>query len=637
MKVAAVWFRNDLRLHDNGSINQAVRLVKNKIVSHVLPVYCYDPRYFGDHARSRQTGLPKTGMHRQHFVAESLRDLRKSLRVIGSDLLVCEGRPEDVFTRLLPRGSTIFTQQEVTQEELEIDSLVKNAGFNLQTVWGMTLYDLRDFTGRRGADFSSCTNLINETKKLRIKPRECLPTPKHGDLPFPVTVGDGNAGKSGIAERLRLYSTARLQEPWLYTGATSERSVYDDKYSYKVDPRGVMGDTGGIRGGESAGLKRVDHYLVPRLVDKYKDTRNGMLGADYSSKFSAWLAHGCVSPRFIYHRIKEHERRGGGPNRGTGHLIFELCWRDFFIFYCRSHNPKIFCLHGVRPRSDVRWVEGDRAKHLFQKWVKGETGYPLVDANMRELASTGFMSNRGRQNVASFLAYNLRVDWRWGAEYFETMLVDHHVCANWGNWHSAAGLTGKKAVFNITWQATKYDRKGRYVRHWIPALRDVPDSLVHEPWKWGGRHEFEGYVATTVVDAGGRGDTNRGRAQHRGRDDANRGPAHGHGKNNKKKDKKRPKKKGIKKYFKSKFGLDEDEERDLDRGVHGDYVTGQIGAATRMKARKMKSRQLKVSDAAMPPPDAASSHAPVHQTKRSRKQLNNVPADVTAASNASNL
>merc|ERR1719362_1525449 len=157
MNLIAVWFRNDLRIHDNGSIVEAVRLVKSRGATHVLPVFFYDPRYFGDDARSRQVGLLKTGMHRQRFIAESLRDLRKSLRAIGSDLLILEGRPEDVFAKLLPRGSTILTQKEVTQEELDIDLRVKNAGFNLQPVWGMTLYDLRDFIGDRGANFSSCT------------------------------------------------------------------------------------------------------------------------------------------------------------------------------------------------------------------------------------------------------------------------------------------------------------------------------------------------------------------------------------------------------------------------------------------------------------------------------------------------
>jgi deoxyribodipyrimidine photo-lyase len=122
----------------------------------------------------------------------------------------------------------------------------------------------------------------------------------------------------------------------------------------------------------------------------------------------------------------------------------------------------------------------------FELWRSGMTGFPLVDANMRELAATGFMSNRGRQNVASFLTKNLGIDWRMGAEYFESMLIDYDVCSNWGNWNYTAGV-GNDArgfrFFNITKQAKDYDAKGNYVKHWCPELVTLPVSKVHEPWK----------------------------------------------------------------------------------------------------------------------------------------------------------
>ena len=381
MKIVAVWFRNDLRVHDNGSLDMAVRLVKNNAAKYVLPVYIYDPRSFGKDARSRLMRIPKTGLHRQHFIAESLRDLRKSLRKIGSDLLISEGRPEDVFAKLLPRGSTIITQKEVTQDELNADLLVNNAGFDLQTVWGLTMYDLNDILSRRGsqqgADFSSCMTMTNKLRQSRIEVRPLLPTPKDGDLPFPETVAHND-------EALELYGKARAQQPFIYPANSDERLVYDDDYTYNVDSRGVMGkwrnaELPGMRGGETVGLSRVGYYIIkkPKLLDKYKDTRNGMLYADYSSKFSPWLAHGCVSPRLIYHLVKKHEKNDGGPNSGTQHMLLEMRFRDFFIFYSRQHNPKIFFLNGVRPRRDVKWLSPDRAMPLFRKWIRGETGWAV--------------------------------------------------------------------------------------------------------------------------------------------------------------------------------------------------------------------------------------------------------------------
>ena len=261
-------------------------------------------------------GLERTGIHRQRFVAESLRDLRKSLRAIGSDLLILEGRPEDVFAKLLPRGSIIVTQKQVTQEEIEIDFLVKNAGFNLQTIWGLTMYDLRDIVGAsgwgEGANFPSKSKIDSDIEKSGITPRPCLPTPHHGDLPFPATGGNDGDGNSDTADHLKLYDTARVQEPFLYADGTGERSVYDDKYTYQVDPRGVMGGSGsaaleftkrplGFRGGESAGLERVAYYLVKTRMSNFRSKRMyQMLGTDCShaqllSHSSPFCPHSSLS------------------------------------------------------------------------------------------------------------------------------------------------------------------------------------------------------------------------------------------------------------------------------------------------------------------------------------------------------
>ena len=183
----------------------------------------------------------------------------------------------------------------------------------------------------------------------------------------------------------------------------------------------------------------------------------------------------------------------------------------------------MFWLDWRQTWKDEDWFSNDRSLSLFQKWIKGKTGNPMVDASMRELASTGFMSNRGRLVVSFFLVYDLQgqfargdlrtsdialthtnrrthshtnaytlVDWRWGAEYFEKVLVDHDVCLNWGNWHGNLGTKGKffskmkdnLKIISIDWKFQKYDPKGRYVRHWIPGLRCVPEKFVHEPWNW---------------------------------------------------------------------------------------------------------------------------------------------------------
>jgi deoxyribodipyrimidine photo-lyase len=206
-----------------------------------------------------------------------------------------------------------------------------------------------------------------------------------------------------------------------------------------------------------------------------------MLGTNYSSKFSAWLSFGCLSPRYIYEEVQKYEQTRV-KNDSTYWLTFELLWRDFFRFICSKHGNKIFYKSGLQ-ELNLPWLEDWQR---FNLWCEGKTGYPLVDANMRELAATGFMSNRGRQNVASFLTKNLGIDWRMGAEWFESLLVDYDVCSNWGNWNYTAGV-GNDArgfrYFNIPKQSKDYDPKGDYLRHWLPELALIKGDKIHEPYK----------------------------------------------------------------------------------------------------------------------------------------------------------
>jgi deoxyribodipyrimidine photo-lyase len=190
---------------------------------------------------------------------------------------------------------------------------------------------------------------------------------------------------------------------------------------------------------------------------------------------------GCLSPRYIYEQVQKYEQQRI-KNDSTYWLIFELLWRDYFRFICAKHGNKIFYLSGLQG-VDIPWEE-DWEK--FDLWRQGMTGFPLVDANMRELAATGFMSNRGRQNVASFLTKNLGINWQMGAEWFESLLIDYDVCSNYGNWNYTAGV-GNDArgfrFFNIIKQSKDYDRLGEYVKHLLPELAKVAPDKIHEPWQ----------------------------------------------------------------------------------------------------------------------------------------------------------
>jgi len=171
-----------------------------------------------------------------------------------------------------------------------------------------------------------------------------------------------------------------------------------------------------------------------------------------------------------------------GETLDTYWLTFELKWRDFFRFFGIKHGKRIFLREGPTTRH-IQWV---RDAGLFDRWCNGATGVPFVDANMRELKLTGFMSNRGRQCVASFLTQDLKLDWRLGAQWFEHALLDHDVCSNYGNWVCSAGIgiRGQRVnKFNMAKQAQQYDPNAEFIKLWVPEVSRLPAPLAVAPWE----------------------------------------------------------------------------------------------------------------------------------------------------------
>ncbi len=439
-----IWFRNDLRLHDHQPISQA--LSKQ---AQLIPVYCFDPRQFGQ----TSFGFPKTGAFRAKFLLESVADLRQSLRTKGSDLLIYQGFPEVVIPKIVTNLGIdeVYFHAEVTSEEVMVENTLKKALQALGTItctfWGSTLHNPEHLPFQVQNIPEVFTQFRQQVEKQSTVASP-LPIPQSFP-PIPaIDVGELPNGPS-----------SELSDP-------------------SVDSRQMFQ----FEGGETAGLKRVQAYIwdCDRLRH-YKDTRNGMLQPNDSSKFSPWLALGCLSPRYIDAQVKAYEQERI-KNDSTYWLGFELLWRDYFRYICIKHGKTIFHRSGIR-RLNVPWKED---WNLFHLWQAGQTGFPLVDANMRELASTGFMSNRGRQIVASFLTKNLGINWQMGAEWFESLLIDYDVCSNWGNWNYSAGVGNDKRDFrwfNILKQANTYDSQGEYVKHWLPELAEIPIGILHEPWK----------------------------------------------------------------------------------------------------------------------------------------------------------
>lgn len=428
MRTIIVWFKTDLRLHDNETLVKAI--AQSDLI---VPVFCFDDSHFVE----SEYGFQKTGNFRAQFLLESLIDLDKNLRELGSGLLILKGNPEVEIPKLVSKykASKVVAKREVSFEEQKIESKVQEALFKLkcefQTYSTSTLYHAEDLPFSIKDIPDVFTNFRKKTEK------DAVIRPSF-DSPHQI--------KSPTINALVLPT---LEELGLNFQQIDSRAAID------------------FKGGESHAITRLNHYFFEtKCISNYKETRKGLIGADYSSKFSAWLALGCISPRYIYRELQQYEEEFGA-NDSTYWLVFELLWRDYFRFMMKKHKSKFFKQSGIK-NNKIQIFKNDIQK--LQNWIEGKTGVDFVDANMIELKLTGFMSNRGRQNVASYLCNDLKLDWRLGAAYFEQQLIDYDVCSNWGNWAYLAAVGNDPRdhrYFNIDKQASVYDGKRKYRDLWL--------------------------------------------------------------------------------------------------------------------------------------------------------------------------
>ncbi len=472
------WFRNDLRLHDNPALCHTQQL-SSANGGILLPIFIFDPRVYGSNVRTKLSSSRKCGPRRAQFIIEAVADLRHNLERCGSGLIVKVGKPEKIFEEIAQQMDitsgviNIVCQEEICSEELSIKGAVSSRldslsiKFNLHSIPGSTLYDKTSlpFEGGVPDTFSPFRKEVEKHCKIGVP----LDAPSNDDFKLPYNT-------HAILKELG----CSLDDTYMPTLTDLGYNNKDIESISTVDPRSAMPKE--YRGGETFALSRVKEYIWDLdLIQTYFDTRNNMIGSNYSTKFAPWLACGCISPRHIARECFRYEELRV-KSKSTYWIVFELLVRDYFRFFAMKHGDAIFYPSGtVRQKKD--W---DTNPTHFQAWKDGMTGYPLIDANMRELQETGFMSNRGRQNVCSFLAIELGLDWRLGAEYFEEVLLDYDVSSNWLNWQNGAGVSlctgGRLNRFNILKQSKTYDKEGTYVRLWCHELQNVPDEFIHTPW-----------------------------------------------------------------------------------------------------------------------------------------------------------
>lgn len=401
------WVRNDLRLHDNITLRHFCRDVDEAL-------FLWAP----------SASYQRSGLFRREFIDNNVAGFQAMLSSFQQAMILSSNVIREELAAVIQhyKIQKVFFTQEFAFDEVQDEKFVKDICQSLGVA--VESFD-------QGA-------LIHE-KDLPFSLSE---------MPFIFT-----DFRKKVEGHLRIRPVMGPPERW--PKAVMTAPYLNQNADSRLKPSG-----------EELALKRMSYYFNhPELVTRYKETRNGLMDEDDSTKFSPWLSLGLLSLRKIYDELQNAEEKFGA-NDSTYWVFFELLWRDYFKFFSRRYGASIFKLEGLRKGGPDQIISDPS---LFASWCEGKTSDDFINANMNELNQTGWMSNRGRQNVASYLIHDLQLPWVWGAAYFEKMLIDYDPDLNWGNWLylSGRGSDPRARRFNTQKQAEQYDPVGSYRKKWL--------------------------------------------------------------------------------------------------------------------------------------------------------------------------
>jgi deoxyribodipyrimidine photo-lyase len=427
---AIVWFRRDLRLGDHPALTAA-----SAGHERVIPLYVLDDKLL--HGRYASPA-------RARFMLGCLRELDSALRELGSALVLRHGVPEDEVVALAREAGaqTVLWTSDVApyarRRDRRVTEALREAGVDAKPHGGGYLVDPSRPRTQGGKPYTVFTPFWRSIDGVARRPVHRAPTALP---PLPSSLRKG-----------RLPSAAALN----------------------IDNADVPEPV--VEPGEAAARAALERWLRADL-DGYAD-RHDALSDPGTSVLSPYLRWGCLSARECEERT---ERHGGA---GAAAFTRQLAWRDFYAHQLLMYPKNTTQEFQERYRGSLRWADDAEA---LEAWKAGQTGYPLVDAGMRQLARSGWMHNRARLVVGSFLTKDLHIDWREGERHFARLLLDGEPAQNNGNWQWIASVGADPApyfrrLFNPMTQQRKFDPDGRYVRTWVPELAGVPDAKLAEPW-----------------------------------------------------------------------------------------------------------------------------------------------------------
>ena len=454
---ALVWLRRDLRTDDHAALHHALRGARQVWCAFVFDRDILDPLPGQQVGPAGAAGAARKD-RRVEFIRDSLVGVDAELRALaashgveGAGLIVLHGRAHEAIPALAARlgVQAVYASHDDEPAALDRDARVRgllaDQGVALHTGKDHVVFERSEVLTLGGGPFSVFTPYKNAwLKKCEADCLSAWPVARHAAALAPMPTGE-----PGVPALEDLgFARTNLHQLRLPSGPAGAQELLDD--------------------------------FLDR-IDRYQDTRDfpAVKGPSY---LSTHLRFGTVSVRQLA-RLAMDRREGG--SRGAEVWLSELVWRDFY-HQVLHHHPRVVTGSFKTDYDRIKWEHGKHADGLFAAWCEARTGYPLVDAAMQQINQTGYMHNRLRMVVASFLTKDLGIDWRWGERYFALHLNDYDLAANNGGWQWAAS-SGCDAqpyfrIFNPVTQSEKFDPEGRFIRRYLPQLAALPDKLIHAPW-----------------------------------------------------------------------------------------------------------------------------------------------------------
>ncbi|WP_083649415.1 cryptochrome/photolyase family protein [Salaquimonas pukyongi] len=435
-----VWFRNDLRCGDHPALSHAAGLGRP-----VLAVYVHD---------EETNGVRPMGAAQKWFLHQSLSALGDALSKAGCRLRIFQGKSETVLGRLAEQtgASSVYWLRRTGGAETAMDSRLKmrfqRAGIEARSFNGNLLHEPSRFLTGSGGPYKVYTPFF----KALLRQGELRPP-----LPAPKKLQAFNSEISGTVS----LDAIRLQPE---------------------KPNWAQGWETFWPAGEAGARELLAQFLQERS-NGYSQGRD-FPARNKVSRLSPYLRFGILSPRQLWYAARQHQEKGTIGDRDASKFLSELGWREF-CHHLLFHFPDL-PVRNFQQKFDAFPWRSDETQQ-FERWKKGQTGYPVVDAGMRELWQTGYMHNRIRMVAASFLVKHLLADWRIGERWFWDTLVDGDGASNPANWQWVAGCGADAApyfrIFNPVLQGRKFDPDGGYVRRFVPEIANLPDKYLHAPWE----------------------------------------------------------------------------------------------------------------------------------------------------------